>query len=621
MTTDPQTRNLLTCALLHLDHRIVDKRLALHGLLVEVGLYSSDHPCTFEQLQVSIDQIVGQRRFLEDSELHAAIKDCSSRQTVTTIDDKYELAQSAKDATNAAFQEADAVRQRVFKGLIESIELEVGKNLDPPLDREIYEFIERILASEIYELSIHLAREKVTMEDMLLRLDSVDPFQGLDPILDAHISTERELLREQIRFGIRNYFRSLNTDLQSFLRIIHHSVLINQILNLDPLMVHAQRKWFSNRRLYLDTNVVLSYLFEGQLLHPIVKEVIDATRNLDVQLFISPITLNELAGQVERARHNFKKLKDNPLVQRMAAIGDDAILATFIKVKRQQTSLEWGSFIAQFEKLEATLFDYGILTEEEGFEEALSFDAVDGIRKVVADVKGDKGDSVIDHDTLNCALVAHLRSKYPPDERGHQVWLLTIDRSLGRVQKILLGANTIDGPYCMQVEDWGEIALPAQSILEFIFDDFIGYLAQAKLGALADQQIVQLNFLETIQNAKVDVDRLLHSDPENVRAALVKLQVDQETRRALIGAMKAVDPGEKLMHQNQFDLKVEEALEKTDPVEQVKQDLGKRLDLLNMRLEDRDQTISRLQDSLQEVEANPGFRLFKWISGLFVKRK
>ena len=622
MTADKETRALLTCALLHLDPRIVDKRLALNGLLVEVGLYARDDPCTAEELQDSIDRMVGQRQFLIEEDLQSAIQDCLVRQTVTALDDRYVLAQNARGLIDDAFQDADSTRHRVKVELVEQIEVEIGEAIHPALSSEIFDFIERVLASEVYERSIQLARENLSLEDMLVTIDSVDPLQDLDPILDRHFPPERGLVRDQIRFGIRSYFRSLNPDLQSFLTVVHYTVLINQILNLDPSMVEAQRRWFENRRLYLDTNVVLAYLFEGQLLHPIVEEVLSATTNLGAQLLVSPATLDELGGQIERAKQNSARLQSDPLVQQIAAHGDDAVLATYVNAKRGQPALDWSSFIAQFEDLPSTLFDYGILLENEGFKEGQALEEFEAIKKTIAEVKRNhSSESVIKHDAVNCALVVYLRNTYKPDERGHQVWLLTIDRSLGTVQRILIGASILEGPYCMQAQTWGEIALPAQSVLDFVFKDFIGYLAQAKLGALADPQIVQLDFLETIRDAEVDVDRLLKLHPDNVRAVICTLQVDREARQSLRDATSAPNAKEKATYQRQFDLRLDEAVKETDPVEQLKQDFDKRFVLLNSKVESRDQTIATLQERLRDAESNFGYRIARWFGDRIPKRR
>jgi predicted nucleic acid-binding protein len=615
MNVDPKVRELLTCALLHLDPRIVDKRVALNSVLVEVALLTANRPCSLEELRAEIDKVVNQGDFLHEEDLRHAVEDCTSRRTVVLHDEKYELSTGRSRTLQEAFLCADETRRRVCDGLIVDIELEISRPLSSGQAPAICESIERALAARVYDLSLQLARQNLIMEEMLLQLEAVEALEDLERTLDEHFPPERQLLRQQIKRGIKNYFQDFPPELEKMLRLIHHNVLINQILNLDPSMVRMQREWFSRRRLYLDTNAVLAYIFEGQLLHSVVLEVIQATANLGAQLLISPVTLEEVSGQVSRAKQNHFRYERDPFVKRMAASGDDAILATFAQLKRNQPSLEWEAFIAPFDALPETLLDYNVLVESEGFERARNADKLPQIRRGIADAKPPGvSENVIEHDSLNCALISLLREEiYPPDERGQTVWLLTIDSSLRTSQKRLLASEVISSPYCAQAQEWGEIVLPAQSLLGFVFDDFIGYLAQTKLGAIADPQIVQIDFLETIQDAGVEVDRLLRLHPDQVRATLVRLQTSREARALVKGAVETEDESQKQTYQQQMQLMVDEIVEETDPVRCLKEEYDRKINLLRQRLEERDHKIAELDARVANAESTWAFRVSTWL--------
>jgi hypothetical protein len=613
MNANQKVRELLTCALLHLDPRIVNKQVALNSVLVEVALLTANRPSSLEDLQAEVDYIVNQRNFLREQDLTQAIEDCLGRGVVVLRDTKYELSTARAETLQTAFACAEEIKKQVCASLTERIELEIGDPVSPDLAQTICESIERVLASGVYEMSLQLARENLTMEKMLLRLDAAKPLEDVERALDARVPPDRQLLREQIKAGIRSYFQAFPTELEELLKLIHHTVLINQILNLDPSMVRLQREWFSRRRLYLDTNVVLAYLFEGQVLHSVVLEVVQATVNLGGQLLISPITLEELERQFARAKRNYFQYGKDPLVRQAAANGDDAILATYVRLRGRQPSLEWEGFIAPFESLEETLLQYNVLMEHEGFDQAKNSNKLSQIRKEITRAKSSGvSDSVIEHDSLNCALVSHLREIYPPDERGQVVWLLTIDRSLRAAERRLYDAKVLSGPYCAQAQDWGEIVLPAQSLLGFVFEDFIGYLAQAKLGAIADPQVVQLDFLETIQDAGVDVDRLLKLHPDQVRATLVRLQTSREARTLATNAMETEDEVQKRTYQQQLQLLVNETVEETDPVKLLKEEYDRKFNLLQKRLEERDQRVAELEARVASTESTLAYRISSW---------
>lgn len=614
MNVDPKVRELLTCALLHLDPRIVDTRVALNSVLVEVALLTANRPSSLEELRAEIDRVVNQSDFLREEDLRHVVEDCTSRRTVVLHDEKYELSTGRARTLQEAFLCVDETRRRVRDGLIEGIELEIGKPLSSGQAPAICESIERALAARVYDLSLQLARQNLTMEEMLLQLEAVEALEDLERTLDAHVPPERQLLRQQIKRGIKNYFQDFPPELEEMLKLIHHNVLINQILNLDPSMVRVQREWFSRRRLYLDTNVVLAYLFEGQVLHSVVLEIVQATANLEVQLLISPVTLNEVNGQVSRGKRNYFQYERVPLVKSMAANGDDAILATFVQLSRKQPSLEWEAFIAPFDDLEEILLQYNILVESEGFDQAETSDKLSQIRREITRTKPSwVSENVIEHDSVNCALISLLREVYPPDERGQVVWLLTLDRSLRASQKRLHASEVISGPYCVQAQEWGEIVLPAQSLLGFVFDDFIGHLAQAKLGAIADPQVIQLDFLETIQDAGVDVDRLLRLHPDQVRATLVRLQTSREARTLVTSAVETEEESQKQTYQQRLQLMVDETVEETDPVRCLKEEYDRKINLLRQRLEEADREKAELETRVASAESTWAFRVFAWI--------
>lgn len=618
MNTEPTVKELLTCVLLNLDPRIVDKRTVLHSVLVEIALHATRFPCSLEELAAQVDSIVNQRGFLSQQDLSRAVDDCLGRGTLTRFDDKYELSTKRSEELCSVFAHAEDVKREMRRGLIENIEIEIGKPLSSEEASAICDGVERILAGSVYNLSLQLARLHLTLEEMLLRLDSADSLADLDDILGSFFSVDRHLLRQQIKAGITDYFRSYPPALEERLKLIHHTVLSNQILNLDPSMIRLQREWFSNRRLYLDTNVVLAYIFEGQERHAVVRDLVQATAKLGVQLFVSPFTLQEIERQVDRAKCNYFRYDRDPLVHRAAANGDDAILATYVRLRRTQPSLEWGAFISPFEDFGEVLLGYDILMESESADLAESSEKLPEIRKKISDAKPNRAsEQVIEHDSLNCALVSHLQQVYAPDERGQVVWLLTIDSSLKAAQRWLYSASVISNPYCMQAEQWGEIILPAQNLPSFVFEDFIGYLAQAKLGAIANSEVVQLDFVETIQDAGVDVDRLLRMHSTQVRKTLVRLQTNRDVRTLAVKSAQTQDGVQKQDYQRQLQLLVDDAIEETDPIRLLENRHNQRIGLLEQKLEDRDRKIEELNSRVAKAESNWAFRIISWTGRLF----
>ncbi len=618
MGVNSETRNLITCALLHLDPRISDKRAALNSILIEVSLFNFENPCSFDEIKNQIDTLVNQNNFLGDEVIRNSIEDCVKRKSVTDTEGNYLLSDKRRNSLQEAFTSSENNFQQVTKGLTERIELEINENLPADYPTKIAHIVRRVVAEEVYEFSIQLARENLTIEEMIFRLEESNPIKNIEDSLIEFLPQKRELFRKKIIGGIVDYFRDLPVELQEMLRLIHFNVLINQILGLDPSMVKMLRDFFSKRRLYLDTNVVLSYIFEGQLMHPIVLEVIQSTLDLQIQLLISPITLDEVRNQIGRSKKNYRLSQRIPIVELLAHSGDDAILATFSRLKHKQPSLRWDTFIQPFESLDETLLSYNILVEDKCFEDVPNHENFDAIRNRILESKPPyASESVINHDTSNCILIFLLRKVLPPDERGHIVWLMTIDRTLRHSQKRLVSSKLIPDPYCMQASDWGDIVLPAQSLLGFVFNDFIGYLAQSRLGAVVDSEFIHLNFLETIHDAEFDIDRLLILHPDQVKAILSSLQTNREAKSLLQDVLQEEDPGVKKALLLQFDELFNQAIEDTDPVKSIKEEKDQIINLLETRVENLTDSVRELSVRVEEAESTWEYRLSSWFKNLF----
>lgn len=620
MANNQQIHDLLTLSVMNLDPRIHDKRSAIIILLVELSLYSASYPLSKDEILSACDSIIAQKGYLNKNDCDFAIDECLKSKFIIPVNGKFDIAPSRKVLLQQAYGGFEDILSKVKKSLIGKIELEINEPLSNEIAEKIFNIVQKIVTSEVYEFSINLARGNYSIEKMLELLEGSEPKKKFSDEL-SKLFPDRDLFATKILIGILNFYKEMPSELVNYLKKIHCGVLLNQILNLDPSIVQIQKESFSKRKLYLDTNVVLSYLCEGHKKHSIVMEVIDASKKIGVQLFVSPATLKELDGQVARAEKNNILFTHNRLARSFGSNLDDAILATYLCTKNRQPSLEWKAFIAPFKNMEELMLSSDIIVEQEGFEE-ISKNGIDSeIRKAISEAKPPFSSSnVIDHDTLNCSLIVLLRKKYIADPHGQLVWLITIDSSLRRSQKWLFSSKILTNPYCMQISDWGDIVFPIQCILNLEFTDFIGYLAQARLGAVAEPEIVQLDFLETMQDAQIDIDRLMKLSPLQVRSTLIQLQTDRESQTLLSKITQSKNETEKTQLQLEFDTKLSQTIEESDPLKKTNFELNKRLEILEKKYENQISQNSKLSDELVKIKKGILYRFKNWVEKIVHKK-
>ena len=122
------------------------------------------------------------------------------------------------------------------------------------------------------------------------------------------------------------------------------------------------------------------------------------------------------------------------------------------------------------------------------------------------------------------------------------------------------------------------------------------------LGSWPEQGVVQFDFLETIQDAEVDVERFSRLPAKQVSQALVRLQASHEVERILEGVKTARTASAKKPYQAQFKLVMDRAIEDVDPVVLEKKNAEKRVAILTQQLAGQEKQVEALTKRLVEVE-------------------
>lgn len=598
---DPKTRELLSCALLNLDKRIVDKKTVINSLLVELSLFRLRYPSSQEQIIIEINNFIGINNFFTNREFESAISECLSRKTIkhNESNSNYSLDDHRKNELEKTITKTKELETDICNNIILYIEHELVNPIDENLGKRICEIILEIFTKKVYESSLLIVREKITIEEVINNIDENEPIKRIEELLSQFSDTSNYLVKAKIIKAISKYINDFPTNLEKFLKIILYNIFINQILNLDPSLVRLQMQWLNRRRLYLDTNVLLSLFCESHVMNKVVQEVINASKLLKIQLFISPVTKAEIVNQIELAKRGIKNIKGNSLLEFVAKHGENAILSTFYEKKHKEPALNWEAFISSFEKIDDLLLDNNILIEDSHFEAAKSASNYEEIRQVISDKKPPFiTENVLNHDAINCLIIGYLQQEYKSDERGQTVWLLTLDRTLKRSQKVLLSSKKIDFPYCLQISEWGEIVLPLISLIEIGYDNFLGYLTKAKFGIFPERDIIQLNCFETIINAELPIETLLDLPPHHTQQAMKAIQESKEISNIIDSSRGKKIESEQKEINLKFSNEIQRIIVDTDPNKERIMELEKNVELLLKKLENADNKIEILENHL-----------------------
>jgi hypothetical protein len=239
---------------------------------------------------------------------------------------------------------------------------------------------------------------------------------------------------------------------------------------------------------------------------------------------------------------------------------------------------------------------------------------------MVSLIKGpDSHPNVIGRDTNNLLLIQVRRRKLKADEMGRRVWLVTLDKSLRKVEQRLVANNVFEVHSTKQVGEWAadlSFHLPPDDV---DLGEYVLHVLRSQLGLLAEDPIfANVNFLSILEESPFDIDELLSAKPATARRALVELQKEREIEKLL--AAEPDQPAERDAWADLLAKIFKETLDRLDTAADQEVALGKtkaerdeaihgmelarrNLDDWAKRIEALEQRMEREQQARQDREA------------------
>jgi predicted nucleic acid-binding protein len=460
---------------------------------------------------------------------------------VVKSDNGYKLTEERKiilEKANASFRES----KRIFvEHVILCIRKEYANELKEELKQKIIEIIEPILVDFFNKRVLELDRvrsiPKYTMDTTFEKTQ----FEEWEEVINRCLAKiELDLtIKEIIKVGIKNALSEIPAEGKRYIAATHNKVFCAKFVMPNPAIIQHEKKFLRERRLYLDTNVIIKAIFEDSTEHKICKELLDLRSDFNLQLFFSDFTKEELDKQREKAQKNYLLFQQKKSLQWIQKVADTDILRTYLKQKLINPSLAIDSFLAVYDPWDEYLFNkYGILLESEFCEETKKVDVSekDLVYKHIKESKikkynkyrGPKHEAV-EHD-VNEFLLGHLlRKKYPSDELGSKVWIITTDRAITtKGQKYL--KYKYNKPVFKLVEEWLErlLYITTVDITGLSIGKYVDLIVNTELGAIYEDPNLDIDFTATLIDSNLPIEELRFLPPDHASHAISKLQEDRE---------------------------------------------------------------------------------------------
>lgn len=596
ISTDSNT--LLALALFRIDPRSEECRMLLHESMVEAALFLSDRPLPSTQIREKMQEMLEQPTGILVEECNAAIERCLEQEKITLTEQGHMLSLHRKEAL-AQQRDRYADDEKSFdEALVQCVEKELGSPLDDIaktlLCTAIKTVVLRMFSEKSVELKHAIATSPCDFQTLLAAGSTYDPIKELSGEIEPMVKIYVPNSKSNVIQGVRTFLANLNDAAKRYLTSLHHRVFCFQVLNIDPKLRELQDRCFTNTRLYLDTNVMLRFLFDAHPFNQAVNDLLGACNALQIQLFVSPATYSELVNKVSQAKRVITErgAKGIPAIitDTLEGRSSEPILSTFATKKRAQSSLTWGAFIAPYEESEMVtyLLHRNILVEKEKYEAVREDENYHRVWQTIRDIRHpDISDRIIDHDADNFVLIHKLRASYPDNPLiGPCVWLITSDHSLKKSEDRLF--SIYDTPHCRLIEEWGEFLIPFQNVGQFVFSDYISYLVASKFGVLIEEQTLDLSILGIIYDPELNLEDFWNLPLELQLKMISSMNRDRSSRELQERARTAITAEEKTQIADDFRKK-EVAI------------LAAESDRTEQQVERLFQQVSQLRDELERV--------------------
>ena len=314
------------------------------------------------------------------------------------------------------------------------LEREYGKKLTDEQKKEGLEKLYSLLTSLALEKSDLVARviTQKNLENLPMEM-SIHKLYGILGEIE-----EIDLRNAEFR-AIKLMFRTSSEDFCRFLFSLTQNLICIQILNLDPECRALERKAFSEKRLFLDTNVLIGLVCPTDWQHKPAMQIVKLSGLLGAKCLVTKTTCDEYSQIIEEANRIFKKWQA-PL--KFLKDADNEFLTSFWSEKQTNKSLSWKSYYQRTRDVGKILTEHGIqlfveslgkIRNNQHFESVMT-----QVNTCYQSVKGKKkGPPVCEHDALLMLLVRELRREAGLTLLGPNYWFITGDESLLCVDNLI----------------------------------------------------------------------------------------------------------------------------------------------------------------------------------------
>lgn len=228
--------------------------------------------------------------------------------------------------------------------------------------------------------------------------------------------------RESLNEILQCFFSNSSEKYSKFFFTMIQSYALLEIFNVDPSLKQIQINALKQKKIYLDTNILIPVLFAENDNFEFMTSVLKITNQLGAQLLITNLTKKEFERWLEYTRTSYMNFKKIPQ-KFIDAFEKENISAPFFNTYNKQLKnnprLNINEFCKYYENFLIILKDkFQIEMESEKLEALKEDENYDELLNCILRITPYKGMHVSSHDALNILNVKKQRAQSGVDEIG-----------------------------------------------------------------------------------------------------------------------------------------------------------------------------------------------------------
>jgi len=397
-----------------------DIKQSLHRNLIEQTLFHINKPSTVEEIRSTLEKEFFEIKLLDDIILDV-LEGFINEGMVFKEGEYYFISEEKHKKIGDKNKKSRELKQKAFKDLYDDIKKVYEDNITVEetnvIVRCYYNFIIWLVSSRSGKISNLIIKGELKN----IRYTSYD--RKINEIL---YPIENIKLKKVVKKTIIKLFQEANDNIMNYLYELSNKFICLQVLNLDPECQNIKIESLSEKKLFLDTNVLISLITEEKMSN--IDELLSLSVGLGVQLYITENTISEYLTVVERSDENYKNLASPQWILKKV---DDPFIRHYAENKEES----WEEYFLELSNIEQILRKYNINYYKEDHESIKNLmffkELVEEVKKCsLITRKNPKKEKVAEHDAFHLILIKELRTTESSNILGPNHWFLSFDFTL-----------------------------------------------------------------------------------------------------------------------------------------------------------------------------------------------